>query len=193
MTPDEILMAHVREVHGEFIADAVKGTPFPAALIAALDANETGGDATKTRFEPAVFGKLAKVMLSLEAEHPAQYGSIGAQDLEKWVVTPDRKFNESLLALVNLATSWGPTQIMGYEALAGEFAISQLTDPKFHFGHTVNLLDEFRKRFNLTVGIGAYWEPFFRCWNAGHPNGVTTDPLYVTNGLARGKIYEMLP
>lgn len=197
MTPDQVLMAHVKDVCGSFIVEAVKSTPYPPALLAAITANETGGDATKTRFEAAVFGKLAKVMLSLEAAHPAMYGSIGAQDLYKWVVSPSRKFADSLLSLVNLATSWGPTQIMGYEALAGDFPLSEISNLNTHYSHVVNMLNEFQKRWHISTQIAngptfANAEAFFRCWNTGGPTGQTADPAYVQNGFNRMSIYENL-
>lgn len=199
MTPEETLMARVRDGCGGFIAEAVKGTPYPASLLAALTANESGGDATKTRFEPAIFAKFGQIVTALAAGHEARYGAIGAQDLLKWCapVSPDnragRSFAESVLSMVNLATSWGPTQIMGYEALAGGFPLSELTNLDWHFRHTVAMLDIFRRRWNLIQSaVQTNWSNFFRCWNTGRPDGQTADPQYVANGLARMAIYESL-
>jgi hypothetical protein len=208
------LMVHVKSVCGDWIAEAVDKTAYPASLLAALAANETGGDPTRTRFEPAVFGKLAKVIVGHEAGHDANYGSIGALDLLKWCEPAQPpgmapwKFADSLLALVNESTSWGPTQIMGYEHIAGDFPLSELVQLATHFGHAVNLLDGFRKRWNLPVSVAGIvqlpaagstvpstdglWAPFFRCWNTGAPGGQTADPQYVPNALARMKIYEGL-
>ena len=189
VTPEETLMARVRDGCGGFIAEAVKGTRYPASLLAALTANESGGDATKTRFEPAIFAKFAKIIVAMEAGHEASYGAIGAQDLVKWCAPAGRSFAESVLSMINLATSWGPTQIMGYEALAGGFLLSELTSLDTHFKHTVAMLDQFRKRWNLTLPA---FTPYFRCWNTGRPDGQTADPQYVANGLARMATYERL-
>lgn len=192
MTPEETLMARVRDACGAAIAAAVKSTPYPASLLAALTANESGGDATKTRFEPSIFAKFGQIVVALEAGHETNYGAIGAQDLVKWCAKPGRSFAESTLAMVNLATSWGPTQIMGYEALAGGFPLGDLTDVDKHFPHTAEILDQFQGRWHLTIGIQAPWDPFFRCWNTGRPDGQTFDPQYVANGLARMATYERL-
>ncbi len=191
-------MARVRDGCGGFIAEAVKGTPYRASLLAALAANESGGDATKTRFEPAIFAKFGQIVTALAAGHEARYGAIGARDLVKWCAPAGRGcgFAESTLSMINLATSWGPTQIMGYEALAGGFALSGITSLDAHFHHTVAMLDQFRKRWNLPsegeLTDGAIFTPYFRCWNTGRPDGQTADPQYVANGLARMATYERL-
>lgn len=221
MTPEETLAKHVHDVCGPWIDEAVAGTPYPASLLGALSANESGGDPAKSRFEPAIFGKLARVIVGHDAAHEAHFGSIGAQDLKAWcdpvvpivggehvetVVTTRRPFDQSLLALVNLATSWGPTQIMGYEALAGNFDLSDLVDLKKHYPHAVRMLADFEKRFNLPPSLSPRpaaplggpgpdigdWSSYFHCWNAGSPNAPTADPNYTANGLARMKLYEQV-
>ena len=68
MTPDKQLMTAIEAKYGEFIADAVKGTPFPAALVAALVANETGLNESATRFESEPFYEISFVLIGRKAE-----------------------------------------------------------------------------------------------------------------------------
>lgn len=189
MQGDQQLMEGIKAKYGAAIAQAVAGTPYPAALLAALTANEGALDENASRLEPKVLGDLALTVTGTKAA----YGSIGALDLQNYLAELMGK--DAILALRNLAMSWGPTQIMGYHALAGGYAVAELRDPEKHYHHTVELLEGFRKQFNLvmvptTPPISA--EPFFRCWNSGSPNGRTFDPNYAGNGVNRFSIYEGL-
>lgn len=196
MTPDQELMLRVRNACGSYIDAASESTSYPAAFLAALTANETGGILGKTRFEPTIFGKFGQIIVGHEAGHEATYGSIGALDLLKWCDPAQppgqspRKFTDALIALVNLATSWGPTQIMGYEALAGGFALSRIVNVETHYAVVVEQLEIFRTRWRLVDPMSA---ALFRCWNTGRPDAQTTDPLYVSNGLSRMDVYAALP
>ena len=193
MTPEQELMAKVKASCGPWIDAAVAGTVYPASLLAALTANESGGDPGKSRFEPRVCGQLASVIVG----HQANFGSIGAQDLKAWCDPPApsqrRAFDQSLLALVNLATSWGPTQIMGYQALAGGYDLGELPNLNLHYPHAVAMLEDFRKRWKLSPPAN---DPdvasYFHCWNGGSPEAQTTDSLYIPNGLSRKALYEAI-
>jgi len=194
---DQELMAAIKAKYGSFIDEAIEGTPFPAALVAALVANESGLNEGATRFEPKVAGALILLATGVKAN----YGSIGAQDLLDWLgqISMDTANGGRLppqaavlLALRNLASSWGPTQIMGYQALAGHYALSELPNLQWHFKHCVAMLDDFKKRFSLATDAAADFSPYFHCWNAGAPGADTFDPNYTANGLRRMAIYEAL-
>src|ERR1700690_2893602 len=180
------LMQRVKSVCGSWIDEAVAGTPYPAALLAALAANETGGDPTKSRFESNVFGQLCQVVTN----GPPFFGSIERSVLLFGAQLPGGEAIHAILYLRNLATSWGPTQIMGYQAIAGKYDLAELTSLNTHFHHTIEMLEGFRKSFHLLTADP--WDPFFRCWNTGRPDGKTFDPAYTANGLARIQIYESL-
>jgi hypothetical protein len=201
MTPEQQLMTKIKSQCGSWIDEAIAGTPYPAALLAALTANESGGDPQESRFEPKVFADLALVAIGRKAN----YGAIGRTNLIDWCSPsdpdrPPRSFSDALLALVNLATSWGPTQIMGYQALAGGYALSELPNLQTHFKHTVAMLEDFRTRFQIVASQAPggpspwpnSWADFFRCWNTGRPDGQTADPQYVARGLDRMTIYGSL-
>jgi hypothetical protein len=202
MGADQQLMMHVRDVCGSWIDAAVRGAKSPSAFFAALVANESGGDPTVARFESHTFAQLARVLVGHVAAfgadqgHRATFGAIGAEDLEGYLEnygTPaGTPASHVVLALVNLATSWGPTQIMGYEALAGKYSIDELVNLETHFRHAVEMLTAFQKRFNLPSLNGTMPGPaaaYFRCWNTGRPDGTTFDPQYVPRGLTRMGIY----
>ena len=193
MTPDEQLMQAIEAKYGGYIAEAVAGTPFPAALLAALVANESGLNEQAARFEHSVVGDLLLVLV----DRKPNFGSITKAKLIDWIPA-GFTIGQVALSLANLATSWGPTQIMGYQALAGGFPLSELTNLQKHFGHTVGMLDDFQKRFNIPDAAtvmgkdGTSIGEFFHCWNSGRPNGQTADPNYTAKGLARMQLYEAL-
>ena len=192
MTPDEVLLDQIRIKYGRFIDRAVAGTPFPSGLLGALVANEAGLDENKTRFEPNDFWQLAFVAVGKKAAHdrPA-FGAIGRQDLTGYLTLVGAG---AIAQLVDLASSRGPLQIMGYEALAGKFSMGELSDPNVCFRHGVSMLEAFKVRWNLptdATGGPSWWtRAFFICWNTGRPDGQTYDPQYAANGLARLAIYE---
>ena len=186
MTPEQELMQKIKAACDPWIAAAIAGTPFPAALLAALTANESGGNPAAARFEPAVMGQLAMTLTGRRAN----FGTIGAQDLldELGVVTDPRTIVRQLM---NLATSYGPTQIMGYEALAGHYDIADLSNLQKHYPRAVAMLEDFRKRFDIATD-GSDWAEFFDCWNTGRPHAQTADPMYISRGLARLTLYNTL-
>jgi hypothetical protein len=190
MTPEESLMGQIHEKYGAEIERAVAGSPFPPALLAALTANEEGLDPNRSRLEPGVYVDLSLVLVGRLAE----YDGIGAADLGVYlgdVIAP----KSAMLALLNLATSWGPTQIMGWQSLKRGFKLAELLNPETHYPRTVQILADFAKEFKLTAAPGMpppNWDAFFRCWNSGKPNGRTFDPNYSGNGVRRLQIYESL-
>jgi hypothetical protein len=184
------LMQSIQEKYGAFIDAAVNGTVFPAALLAGLTANEGALNPQASRLEPAVLAQLCLV-LSGRAAH---YGSIGAQDLKTYLGDVSAPAT-AILAMLNLAMSWGPTQIMGYKAVARGYSLAELSNLETHFRRTVQELDAFRTEFNLgasTIAAPAMFERFFTCWNAGSPTGKTFDPNYAANGVRRMAIYASL-
>jgi hypothetical protein len=198
--PEFALMQRVKSVCGSWIDEAVNGTPYPPALLAALAANETGGDPTKSRFESTVYVSLSQVLVGLREN----FGSITKVPILEAVTTGynEMSFPTTLLRLMNFATSWGPTQIMGYQAIAGGYSIAELTNLQTCFKRTREMLEAFAKQWKILSGVvlvpgmvafpDAVSEAFFRCWNTGKPTGVTFDACYVLNGLMRMKIYQLL-
>ena len=153
-----LLMQKIQDEWGPIIAATCHASSVPEAFIAALIANETGGDPKATRFEPAVYARL-------KAKHP---------DWE------DSKVRDN-------ATSWGPTQIMGYNYPG---PCRDLQGPAISLNHSLRMLSGFAEQYELDVT--REFEEMFRCWNTGRPNGKTYDPQYVENGLRRMKVYESL-
>ena len=188
-TPDQILMKKIRIDMKDAISAAIAETPFSESFIAALVANESGGNPAVTRFEPKVFVDLAFVLAGIK---PA-YGSIGTEDLKDSIpgtVAP------SFLRIRDLATSWGPTQIMGYHSVSGNYPLSELSQIDTHFPRCVSILRDFLKEWHLDRKTAnpafRFEESLFKCWNTGRPDGVTADPNYAARGLGRMLIYEAL-
>lgn len=174
-------------------------TSIPASFFAALIANESGGDETAQRFEPAVFGTLAQVLLGRKAS----YGSIYKPNIESFTVDEAVQIGGSgltraafvtltLQRLAQLATSYGLVQIMGYEAIAFHLdGVQRLADPASELPIACKMITDFAERFQFDVTKD--FEDMFTCWNTGRPHGTTFDPNYVPNGLARKVAYEALP
>src|SRR5579885_2603881 len=82
MMTDADLMKRIHERYGPLLDSVAQSSSARPEFLAALIANEFGGDPDATRFEPAVFAALGEVLLGQKA----RYGSIGAQDLLLWAV-----------------------------------------------------------------------------------------------------------
>lgn len=204
---DHIVVRRVYEICQEHIAKAVASTPLPGALLAALAANESGGNPEASCFEPEVYGHLKAVASGATTAFgsivwnnlfPACQESLqpGSPDLRARFAALPSQHDEALRAITGaeeealhgLASSWGFTQIMGYQVIGHQAEVRDLLDPDFHFRFAVKLLSDFARRFRLRLSRD--FEDLFRCWNTGRPNGKTFDPEYVAKGLRRMKLYQ---
>ena len=199
---DAQLMQKIRNDLGDYIAGAVEGTPFPAALVAALVANESSGVPTVQRFEPAVFADLAKVITGQKLNY-APAGSkkpLAAADLlpHVWPQTVAGSsgqvrevftFPQGVLALQNLATSYGPTQIMGWHSIEFGYPLGDLPNLQRHFDRAVELLAWFSERYKIDLAENSYADQLLHCWNTGSPVAPTFDPDYVQHALNRMALY----
>jgi hypothetical protein len=193
---DQALMQFVKEKWGALIQSTVSGGPLPASFLAAMVANESGGNENAKRFEPHVLSSLWQVLLG----RTAAYGSIGGQDLVKFVtdtagvpaVAPRLLPADAFQRFDSLATSWGLTQIMGYEAIAFQLVatVDALKKPETELPITVRMLKQFAQRNALDLAKD--FSELFDCWNTGRPHAQTADPEYIPNGLGRMKLYEAL-
>jgi hypothetical protein len=189
---DAELMAEIRTEWGALIAQVCHTSSVPPAFLAALVAGESGGDPNAKRFEPSVLASLWEVLLGRKAS----FGSIGRAQLLTYVIPSETTSVDNSLQLIDgLASSWGLTQIMGYNFIALGVAplslVAWAKDPENSLQRSISLFAAFAHEFDLDLAE----EPaeLFRCWNTGRPNGETTDPRYVDNGLARMKLYSDLP
>ena len=192
--PNIALMAKIRQQWGALIAAACANSSVPQAFIAALIANESGGDAGISRFEPAIFTQVAELFLGLRAslavtgvEHP-----IGPDDLcPNWRI---RMFPSVLADVKALATSWGLTQIMGWHFYALGVETVCPTVPR-QLDSTLRLMAAAAPHFEMDLAMPSPSEvrEWFTWWNSGSPTGKTFDPNYAANGLARMLIYEAAP
>lgn len=204
MDPNATLMAKIKNDLGDYIAGAVADTPFSAALVAAITANESGGNAGASRFEPLVCAELSRVLAGQVADYSPRgiRGPIGAQDLlnicyPSKITPPGTAYEyaftpaQSQLALINLATSWGPTQIMGWHSLELDTPLSEIVQLQSHYDAVVEILSWFYTHYLLAdrPDIKSIPGALLNCWNTGDPKAPTADPDYVANGLARMELY----
>ena len=176
-------MLRIKTRWGPAIQEACKYSSVPQEFLAALIANESGGNSEAQRFERGVFRKLCAV----RAGDLREYGGITHAFLAS---TEDT-------SLRDWATSWGLTQIMGYHVARRPGGVEILKVPASHLKFALGLLGEFVE--HLQLNPKAEFEEMFRCWNSGAPyddaktariEGKTFDPKYVARGLARMKIYR---
>lgn len=195
------LMQRIRDHYGALLIHVCRDTSVAPAFLAALIANESGGDEREKRFEQRVLVSLWEVLLG---RTPA-YGSIQRSELfsivDPSLTDPSRRIPPdvptTLQRLDSLATSWGLTQIMGYNTYplwehAGWRAIEQLQTAPGNLEFAIVLLSSFAKRFQLDPARD--FSPLFACWNTGRPDPTKTfDPHYCTNAVQRMELYSSLP
>jgi hypothetical protein len=201
----------VRKVYArcdEFIQEACRSSSVPAELLGALTANESGGNPTAVRFEPAVYRHLKAVAAGESPRYAGICAPALCEELTEVLHPKTGEFHEKFLnslftagqaselsrladeALRELASSWGFTQIMGFHLIGRHGTVRDLVEPRFHYHLANQLLAEFAASYQLD--LSREFEGLFRCWNTGRPDGQTTDPAYVENGLRRMEIYRAL-
>jgi hypothetical protein len=192
------LMETIHARWGAAIDAACKTSAVPPAFLAALVANESGGSPDAKRFERAVLSSLWELLQG----RTASFGSIGRNDVLAFLTAPDSRtpavpptgfvsqLARSLQQLDGLATSWGLTQVMGYEALAFSCTLADLHNPVSELRISLRLLAQFAERYQLDLAKD--FQSLFDCWNTGRPHAPTADPDYIPNGLARMQIYQAI-
>ena len=203
---EEQVIARVFNRCHRVIVEACSRSSVPPEFLGALTANESGGNSRAARFEPAVYRHLKAVA----AGAVARYGGIQAEDLSaevnemlhpkssdyhgRYLTAPFAANHQRALAAIEdevlreLATSWGPTQIMGYHMVGRGGTVRDLLDSEFHYRVALELLAEFSEEYQLD--LAHEFQEMFRCWNTGQPYGETYDPDYVPNGLRRMGLYR---
>jgi hypothetical protein len=203
---ERALMLRIYENWNGEIVKATRSSSASAAFLAALTANESGGDPTAQAFEPEIFEGLQAV---LKGEQPA-FGSIRGADLVRLAqegfgtqeanttvgAIQETKQSAEVSPTVQekvlrqMATSWGLTQIMGYQTINRKETVRDLLDPASHYQLAVELLEELSRRFHLNPSKEV--ESLFRCWNTGRPDGKTSEPNYVARGIQRLRLYSAI-
>lgn len=180
----------IREQFGDRIARATAGTTVPQRLLAGLIGNECAFDSKRQRFaesvprfEPHVYAALVSLRdrgyyVTRQGARKARYGRVLQADLAN---APDA-------AVRALASSWGPGQIMGYNAIDFGCTVADLRDPDKSLGYIVRMLI----RDAAPYIARSQWEAVFRIWNTGSPTGKTYSPTYVPQGLAVMAAYAAL-
>lgn len=169
---DDILMLQTYHAMHKHIWQASYGTVIPESYLAAVISLETFpvGNWESERFEAHIYRRL----LALKQGGKA-FGSIPRRKLLKYTDRELRQF----------ATSYGPTQMMGYHCLQINCSISDLKG-SYHLQWAVTWMEEnyghYARRGN--------WEACLRIHNTGRPDGKTYHANYVRNGLIRMDYYE---
>jgi hypothetical protein len=195
---DISVMKKIGVSFGEAIAAARASSRIPESFIAALVANESGGNPLAKRFEILHFGEILAVLAGQRSTFnpPGISRALGAADFAVFL-NPDPvttginlPFSVAMSRAVALATSAGLTQIMGWHYL--EFDLAYLlpapsVDKQLRM--TMNLLAYFANRYTLSFTDDA--AKLFACWNCGTPDPAKTyDPHYCARAVERMKIYE---
>ncbi len=175
---EKALMAYIHGRWGTLIGSAISNskTRISESFLAALIANESGGDADAKRLEKPIFAELIK----LSQGRIPNWGSITISDIQSL------SYDE----LMDIATSWGLTQVMGYHTLGTGRPARDLAEPEFNIIKSISILESFARRWKLDSATQP--EKLFSVWNTGRPNGKTYDPNYIPRGILRMGIYEKI-
>lgn len=204
---DAQLMFLIRAKWGIEIDSARKDSPLPASFLGALIANESGGNSGAKRFEPSVYRHLQ----ALAAGTIGGFGSIMYPEIEEYeaeeMANKAFGFHQEHLSLdftvvhqaaikaaaqsdlLNFASSWGLTQIMGYQVLTLNSSLADLLYAQTHLEISLRLLMQFAQRWKLNLATDA--EALFHCWNSGRPDGKTFDPNYAGKGKERMRLWSI--
>jgi hypothetical protein len=153
----------------------------PEAFWGALTCGESGrylihNLSVPPNFEPKVYHYFEDVLHGISLS----YAGVKQVELE---VMGDAEIRA-------LSSSHGLTQVMGYQAHVQRRPVADLEDPEKHYPIAAGVLVGFLNHFGLDPQVD--FAAMATCWNAGNPNGVTTDPEYVSNLLLRKAIWEAL-
>ena len=137
----------------------------PANYLKALIALESSGrKPVPSRFEKHVFQRLKKARDGSKKS----YEGIDQKDLK----------NASDEALKNLASSWGPFQLMGYQCLQLGITVADVRGDDAIYWGAKWINEEYGKKLRQ-----GKFEQAFRIHNTGSPTGRTHDPSYASKGL----------
>ena len=169
---DDILMLQLYHSMQRQLWEASYGTAIPETYLAAVISLESSppGNWESERFEAHIYQRL----LALKRGERS-FGSISRREILKYSDKEIRQF----------ATSYGPTQMMGYHCLKLNCSISDLKGP-YHLQWAIAWMEKtyasYARRGN--------WEACFRIHNTGRPKGRTYHRDYVRKGLERMRYYE---
>lgn len=172
---------------GPVIGAAFACSSISSALVAALVANESDGNPGRTRYEPTELGRFAEVL----AARQTSYQGISGATLTNAIFAAS--VPGAVRKLIDLCTSWGPLQIMGWQSLKGKYPLSDLQILDKHFFKAYALLRDFQIDFPQAAAENETGQRALAiCWNTGSPFGKTADPNYADRAIARMNIYEGL-
>ncbi len=163
--------------YGTEIDDAAKKYDLNASFLKSLCALESSGKSNPgSRFEPHVYQKLKK----LKNKEIDKYDCLFPKDLQ----------NASDEALKNLATSWGPFQLMGYKCLELGVTVKDLRG-RNTIDHSVDWIS---KSYGHLIRAKKY-EDAFHFHNTGRVvprlgRYLTYDKSYVPRGIKYMKYFS---
>lgn len=162
----------VERNYGNEVDQFSRDFKLPATYLKALIILESAGKKNvKPRFEKHVYKKLKMV----KQGEIKEYEGLNYRHLK----------NTSNLSIKNLASSWGPFQIMGYKCIHLGVNVADLRgDSSIYWGiYWIN------KEYGSYLRQGKF-DAAFRIHNTGKPNGKTYHSKYVQKGLTHMKYYS---
>ena len=164
--------------YGDEMRDIAESLDLPYSYLMSLAALECSGEKPAGhRFEQHVFRELMKVRegkrRSYEAVRKEHLADLTEQEVR------------------DLATSWGPFQLMGYKAVALDVDVDDLSDEELAARIGARWIQKEYGRFLKRKK----WEDAFHIHNTGkrfplNGHSRTHDPYYVSDGLRYMKYFE---
>ena len=165
--------------YGDPIQDLAEEFNIPASYLLALIVLECSGQ-EKEDIEPRFENHVYKKLKTVRDNTSASYGSITQKTI----------FDSSDDALKNLATSWGPFQLMGYQCIELGVNVADIRGKQSLYWGVYWINERYGNNLRANDFKNA-----FHIHNAGHhypktggPN--THDPKYVENGIHYAKYFE---
>ena len=170
---EDFVMLHLYLSMKDRIWKASHGTNIPEEYLAAVISLESSppGNWNSTRFEPHVYERF----LATKHKRRPSFLGLSSQKLNRY----------SDQELRSYSSSYGPTQIMGYNCLKLNCSIKELQGPYHLQWAIVWMQDRYGK-----YAAKKEWEACFRIHNTGRPHGKTYHKYYVEKGLRRMNYYK---
>lgn len=171
------MLQGIEKHFGNEIENCAREFKLPSSYLKALIALECSGNPNPpSRFEKHVFASLKKV----RDGQLRNYGSIRRRTIK----------DASDGALKNLASSWGPFQLMGYQCIEMGINVKDIRGKeRLYYG-----VKWINKRYGKYLKKGQYRDAF-HIHNTGRPvpssgKTHTYDPKYIPNGMSFIQFFE---
>lgn len=178
--PSSFSLQRTETNYGDKVDSLSKVFNLPAHYLKALITLECSG---RTEFEPRFEPHIYRQLKQVRDRHKKSFGSITHKTLK----------NASDNALKNLATSWGPFQLMGYQCIELDVVLQDIRGENAVYWGIFWINKRYGKKLRRE-----HFEDAFHIHNTGQPlpknkQPRTHDPKYIEKGLQYMAFFKTTP